>query len=168
MSKHDRVSLAVLAFFGSAVLVSACAGEPEVPPDADGDAEMEATGSGSMSADAAAGEPRVEISSPQQGATVEGPDVTVELEAVGFQVVEAGDTTANSGHHHLFLDRDVSPAGAPIPTEEGYIIHMGTGAAEYTFEAVEAGEHQLIAVVGDAVHVPVDPPLADTVRFVVR
>jgi hypothetical protein len=109
----------------------------------------------------------VEIVSPAEGDTVLGPSVTVRLAAFGFAVVPAGDTTANSGHHHLFLDRDLSPAGQPIPVEPGRIAHLGTGASELVFETVESGEHVLIAVVGDHVHVPLEPPLVDTVRFVV-
>lgn len=144
---------------------AACGGEPDPDPGAAGEPAAEAPADQAAPAEA---ERRVEIVAPAEGDTLDAGPVTVQLAAHGFEVVPAGDMTPNSGHHHLFLDRDVSPAGAPIPTEEGYIIHMGTGASEYTFEAVEAGEHRLIAVVGDAVHVPVDPPLADTVRFVVR
>jgi len=113
-------------------------------------------------------ERRVEITEPVDGAVLEAGPVLVRLEAHGFTVVPAGDTTPNSGHHHLFLDRDVSPAGEPIPQEPGHIIHLGTGVSEYTFEAVEPGEHRLIAVVGNAVHVPVDPPLVDTIRITVE
>lgn len=156
------------AFKATTLLVLAaiaCGGEPDPQADAD-----DQPGAETPAAEAApeAAERRVEIVAPADGDTLNAGPVTIRLEAHGFQVVPAGDMTANSGHHHLFLDRDVSPAGEPIPTEEGYIIHMGTGASEYTFEAVAPGEHRLIAVVGDAVHIPVDPPLMDTVRFVVR
>lgn len=112
--------------------------------------------------------PRVEIAEPADGDTVDGPAVTVRLVAHGFSVVPAGDTTPDSGHHHLFLDRDVTPAGEPIPAEPGHIVHMGDGSDTYTFETVAPGEHRLIAVVGDAVHVPLQPWVVDTVRFVVR
>ena len=123
---------------------------------------------GGQSASEAAAPParRVEVTAPREGETVRGPTVMVRLAAHGFTVVRAGDTTPNSGHHHIFLDRDVSPAGAPIPAEAGYIIHMGNGADSLAL-TVAPGQHRLIAVVGDAGHVPV-PGLADTVRFVVR
>jgi len=110
----------------------------------------------------------VMVSSPADGSTVDGPAVTVDLMAHGFTVVPAGDSTPNSGHLHLFLDRDLSPAGQPIPKEPGFIVHMGDGASTYTFENVTPGEHRLIAVVGDALHVPVQPWLVDTVHFTVR
>ncbi len=130
----------------------------------------EATGenAGAAAVTEATAGPRVEIAEPADGDTVDGPAVTVRLVAHGFAVVTAGDTTANSGHHHLFLDRDVTPAGEPIPAEPGHIVHMGDGSDSYTFENVPPGEHRLIAVVGDAVHVPLQPWVVDTVRFVVR
>ncbi len=134
---------------------------------------------GSPDADAAAAAPAesaapvepmrsVMISSPAEGGTVDGPSVTVDLMAHGFTVVPAGDSTPNSGHLHLFLDRDLSPAGQPIPKEPGFIVHMGDGASTYTFDSVAPGEHRLIAVVGDALHVPLQPWLVDTVHFTVR
>ena len=45
---------------------------------------------------------------------------------------------------------------------------MGDGSAEYVFENVAAGEHRLIAVVADGVHVPLDPWVVDTVTVTVR
>lgn len=142
----------------TAFLAAACAGEPEGAGE-EMTSEQQETGE-QMSRS-------VEIVSPADGDTVEGPQVTVQLAAQGFQVVPAGDTTANSGHHHLFLDRDVSAPDQPIPTEQGQIVHMGDGSSSFTFENVQPGEHRLIAVVGDAIHVPVEG-LQDTVNFTVR
>lgn len=116
----------------------------------------------------AAPERAVTIAQPADGDTVDGSDVRVVLEARGFTVTMAGDTTPNSGHHHLFLDADLSEADQPIPAEEGRIVHMGDGSTEYTFTNVSPGEHRLITVVGDALHVPLQPWLVDTVTFTVR
>ncbi|MBW3535295.1 MAG: DUF4399 domain-containing protein [Gemmatimonadetes bacterium] len=110
----------------------------------------------------------VTIAEPADGDTVQGPEVHVTLDAAGFTVTMAGDTTPNSGHHHLFLDADVSEPGVPIPAEEGRIVHMGDGSSEYTFTNVSPGEHRLITVVGDALHVPLQPWLVDTVTFTVQ
>jgi hypothetical protein len=140
------------------LLLSACGGEPASEPPASEPAAAPA---------AAPPARRVEITAPAEGDTVQGPSVTIRLAAFGFSVVPAGDTTPNSGHHHVFLDREVSAAGAPIPGEPGFIIHMGNGADTLVVATVAPGAHRLIAVVGDAGHVPV-AGLADTVRFVVR
>ena len=149
-----RSALSALAF----AVVVACGGADD--PDAAAET--------SASAGATTPTRSVEILSPASGDTVQGPSVVVRLQANGFTVVAAGDTTPNSGHHHLFLDRDVSEAGLPIPIEPGFIVHLGTGTAEYTLENVPPGEHRLIAVVGDAAHIPLQPLVVDTVRFVVR
>ena len=153
-------SIGSLACAGAfTMLLVACGKEPAPEPAA------EAT---EPAAAPAAPTRAVEITSPAEGDTVTGPSVTVRLAARGFAVVPAGDTTPNSGHHHLFLDRDVSAAGTAIPAEAGFIIHLGNGADSTVIATVAPGEHRLIAVVGDAGHVPVDPSLVDTVRFVVR
>jgi hypothetical protein len=99
---------------------------------------------------------------------VTGPNVTVELYVNGFQIMPAGDLTPNTGHHHLYLDADLAPMNAPVPTVPGSIIHMGNAANQYTFEGVAPGQHRLIAVVADGVHVPLNPSVVDTVMFMVH
>ncbi len=134
------------------LLVGACGGAPDAAQDA---------------APAAAA-PGVTITAPADGATIDGAQVVVQLDVANLIVVPAGDQTPNSGHHHLFLDRDVTPAGEVIPAEAGHIVHMGDGSVTYTFENVAPGEHRLIAVVADHVHIPLQPWVVDTVRFTVR
>ncbi len=110
----------------------------------------------------------ITITAPMEGETVSGPDVTVRLAAENMEIVPAGDTTPNSGHHHIIVNADLPAMDAPIPAVEGVYIHMGMGQTEYTLTGLEPGEYRIIALVGDYVHVPLDPPVADTVRFVVR
>ena len=114
-----------------------------------------------------AGAPSVTITTPADGSTVDGPNVMVHLEST-VPIVAAGDMTAGTGHHHLYLDADLTGATEPVPTVPGSIIHMGDASAMYTFENVPAGEHRLIAVVADGVHVPLQPWVVDTVTFTVR
>ena len=63
---------------------------------------------------------------------------------------------------------EVAAADAPVPSIPGSVVHMGDGSAEYTFEGVSAGEHRLIAVVADGIHVPLNPMVVDTVMFTVN
>jgi hypothetical protein len=112
--------------------------------------------------------PEVRIVSPAEGEELEGSSVTVRLEVSGIEIVPAGDTASGTGHHHLYLNTDVAPFDVPIPAVPGQVIHMGDGSSSFTFEGVEPGEHRVIAVVGDGVHVPLQPPVVDTVRFTVR
>ena len=110
----------------------------------------------------------VTILEPAEGAMVTGPNVTVRLTTSGVPILPAGDLTPGTGHHHLYLDADVETMTAPVPTVPGSIIHMGNAASEYTFENVAPGQHRLIAVVADGVHVPLNPPVVDTVTFMVH
>lgn len=110
----------------------------------------------------------VAIVSPAEGDTVPAGSLEVTLSAAGVEIVPAGDTTPGSGHHHIFLDADISPLGEPIPSVPGSIVHMGDASMSYTFENVAPGEHRLIAVVGDWQHVPLEPLVTDTVVFVAR
>lgn len=110
----------------------------------------------------------VTILEPADGAMFDGPNVVVRLSTANLPIVPAGDLTPGTGHHHLYLDADVESWTAPVPTVPGSIIHMGNAASEYTFENVPAGNHRLIAVVADGVHVPLNPLVVDTVFFMVH
>ena len=136
--------------------VAACGGET---------ADSDAMPAGEMTS--AAEEPigTVTILQPAEGAEVEGSAVTVQLEVSGFPIVEAGDMSEGTGHHHLYLDADLTPATVPVPSVEGSIIHMGDGSSTYPFENVAPGEHRLIAVVADGAHFPLQPWVVDTVTF---
>lgn len=138
--------------------VAACGGEPASdaePPTPGPTSSLESTAS-------------VTIVEPGQGAEIAGDSVMVRLEAAGVRIVPAGDTTSGTGHHHLYLDEDLGEPDTMVPTVPGRVIHLGTGAAEYVFTDVPAGEHRLIAVVADGMHVPLQPWVTDTVVFVVR
>ena len=129
-------------------------------------ADSEDAASGMSTAEAPVG--TVTILEPAEGAVVEGSTVTVRLSVTGFPIVEAGDMTPGTGHHHLYLDADLTSASEPVPTVPGSIIHMGDASSVYTFENVSPGEHRLIAVVADGAHFPLQPWVVDTVTFTVR
>lgn len=109
----------------------------------------------------------VTILEPEDGSTVEGPRVTVRL-ATTVPLAQAGDMTPGTGHHHIFLDGDLTPEGQPIPTVPGTVVHLGDASSEFTFDAVSPGRHRIIAVMADFAHVPLDPPVVDTVFFTVE
>lgn len=164
MSK--RRILPVLALFP--VVFAGCGGEGGGDAAAAGEGMAEGAMTESAPAESGASQGQVRIVSPAEGETVEGSTVVVTLEAMGVEVVPAGDMTPGTGHHHLFLDADVSPADQPIPAVPGSIIHMGDASSSYTFEDVAPGEHRLIAVLADGAHVPLQPWVVDTVHFTVR
>jgi hypothetical protein len=97
------------------------------------------------------------IESPRDGATV-GQDVTVKFGAKGVAIKPAGDTTPDSGHHHLLIDAtDLPPANAPIPNDATH-KHYGKAQTEDTIH-LEPGKHTLQLDLGDAAHMQFDPPV---------
>jgi hypothetical protein len=109
----------------------------------------------------------VELLTPSDGVEVLGTSVQVRLAAEGIEIAPAAELRPGAAHHHLFIDRDVAVWGAAIPAEPG-ILHLGAGQTEHMVTGLEPGEHRIIAVLGDNLHVPLQPPVADTVRFTVR
>ena len=100
---------------------------------------------------------KVFIVSPKDGATV-GPEFVVEFGVEGIAVAPATDTTPNTGHHHLLIDqKELPPAGAPIPNDATH-KHYGKGQTQDTVR-LEPGDHTLQLDFADALHMQFDPPL---------
>jgi hypothetical protein len=91
---------------------------------------------------------------PQDGATLSSP-VTVKFGLKGMGIAPAGITFENSGHHHLIIDAELPPVGAPIPTDAQH-MHFGKGQSEATIE-LKPGKHTLQLLLGDFAHTPHDP-----------
>jgi hypothetical protein len=98
------------------------------------------------------------ITSPRDGETVTSPfKVTMDLQ--GMTVVPAGDTTPDSGHHHLLIDAGLpADLAQPLPKDDQH-LHFGQGQTE-TELTLPPGQHTLQLLLGDANHVPHDPPVA--------
>jgi len=155
MSIRNKLGVFVL---GGALLGGCAAEAPEEEGAVEEVAEAAAEG-------AAAG--TVTIVSPANGSEVAGSDVHVVFELAGIQVAPAGTMEAGTGHHHIFLDTELTPLNQPIPMETPGIVHLGQGQTEYHFEGVAPGQHRIIAVVADGAHIPLNPPVVDTVVFTV-
>ena len=69
----------------------------------------------------------------------------------------AGVQKANTGHHHLLIDVPLPPLDQPIPNDRNH-LHFGLGQTEAVVE-LPPGKHTLQLLMGDADHVPHDPPL---------
>jgi hypothetical protein len=110
---------------------------------------------------------KVKIASPANGATVTTP-VKITLTAIGIEIVPATVERPGTGHHHLFVDHDLTPVNDTIPRGVTGILHLGRGQTEFVLDSLKPGPHRVIAVVGDSKHVPVKPLLVDTVTFIVK
>lgn len=94
--------------------------------------------------------------------------VRATMQVGNLRITPAGDTVSGTGHHHLYLDTELTPVGQPVPSIPGQVVHLGDGSAEYVFEGIAPGNHRMIAVVADGLHMPLQPWVVDTVDFVIR
>lgn len=110
----------------------------------------------------------VQIVEPADGAVLTDGNVRVVLQAQGVEIAPASDPREGTAHHHLFINREVTPLRDTIPAGVLGILHLGGGQTEFVLEELEPGEHRVIALLADRSHVPLAPPAADTVRFTVQ
>lgn len=102
------------------------------------------------------------------GDTVSAP-VLVQFGLSGMGVAPAGVENENTGHHHIFINRPPLGEGAEdadllangVFTDDNH-RHFGGGQTEVTLD-LPSGTHTLQLVLGDAFHVPHDPPVASEV-----
>jgi hypothetical protein len=99
----------------------------------------------------------VYIGWPLDGATVNSNRVKVWFGTRNFGVAPAGVTMRNTGHHHLLIDAPLPPLDQPIPNDRNH-LHFGLGQTETVIE-LSPGTHTLQLLMGDADHVPHDPPV---------
>jgi hypothetical protein len=63
----------------------------------------------------------------------------------------------NTGHHHLLIDTDLPSFNEPIPSDRNH-LHFGGGETETVLE-LPPGRHTLQLLLGDAKHIPHNPPV---------
>lgn len=99
----------------------------------------------------------VYIVSPADGAEVKSP-VTVRFGLRGMGVAPAAVVADNTGHHHLLIDvATLPPDNMPLPSSDN-VRHFGLGQTEVEL-TLAPGTHTLQLVLGDALHIPHDPPV---------
>jgi hypothetical protein len=105
------------------------------------------------------------IVSPENGAVVESP-VVVRFGLTGMGVAPAGVDKANTGHHHLLINKDELPEmGKPMGSD---VKHFGGGQTETTVE-LAPGEHTLQLILGNHLHIPHDPVvISDKIAITVK
>ncbi len=95
--------------------------------------------------------------SPADGATVTSP-FTVRFGLRGMGVAPAGVTNPSTGHHHLLVDvATLPPDNVPLPNDANH-RHFGLGQTEVEL-TLPPGQHTLQLVLGDALHIPHQPPV---------
>lgn len=102
-------------------------------------------------------EAKVYIISPAKDAMLSGP-VTVRFGLSGMGVAPAGVDQPNTGHHHLLIDVEkLPPMDQPIPKDNQH-RHFGGGQTETVLD-LPPGKHTLQLILGDANHMPHNPPV---------
>ncbi|TCZ63340.1 DUF4399 domain-containing protein [Roseicella aquatilis] len=99
----------------------------------------------------------VYIGWPQDGQVISGTRFKVWFGTRNFGVAPAGVIKANTGHHHIIIDAPLPPLDQPIPNDRNH-LHFGLGQTE-TMLDLSPGTHTLQLLMGDADHVPHDPPV---------
>lgn len=153
----SKLALAVSA--AALVLISACGQqEAETPvveaPVADAVVVDEAP---ALPKTASAPGASVFFITPEDGATVSNP-VKIEFGIGEMTVVAAGVNDPHSGHHHLLVDTGLPPLDLPVPADLNH-IHFGDGSTS-TELTLDPGEHTLLLLLGDHLHIPHEPPVS--------
>ena len=107
------------------------------------------------------------ILSPADGDTVAS-DALIRLGVTGARAVPAdGMRREREGHHHVFVDADLTPADSVIPKTDG-IYHIGSGADTLLVQGLTPGTHRVITRFAYGDHVPMTSVATDTIWVVVR
>jgi hypothetical protein len=132
----------------AALLVLTCAacGQPEPTEEAVPEPVAEPTPAPSG--------PRALFLQPADGATVASP-VRLEFGTEDFLIVAVPEGTVTEprpemGHHHVAIDTECLPAGAPIPRAAPW-VHFGDGNNVIDMQ-LPAGPHTLTLQIGDDLH----------------
>jgi hypothetical protein len=104
----------------------------------------------------------------KDGDTVKSP-VMIKFGIEGMELAPAGTDKANTGHHHLLIDRPALGKGEDgmdevnnnIISDEKH-VHFGKAQTEASIE-LAPGTHTLQMVLGDKDHIPHNPPVASDV-----
>src|SRR3954454_9818163 len=129
----------------------------QTPDPAHGAAPAPAAEAGTPQRSPAPREAYVYIGWPQDGQVINGTRFKVWFGTRNFGVAPAGVTTPNTGHHHIIIDAPLPPLDGPVPNDRNH-LHFGLGQTETMLE-LPPGTHTLQLLMGDADHVPHDPPV---------
>lgn len=103
-----------------------------------------------FAAAACAQEPEQSMEIADPPSSIDGNVVSMDANVEGVEIVKAdGDTSAETGHFHIFIDRDPVAVGEVIPKEAG-IVHTTDNPIK--LYGLSVGDHTLTVVLGDGTH----------------
>lgn len=105
--------------------------------------------------------PTLDATAPEENEV--GAPVAVSIEVEGVQVAPPGpDTSGATGHFALFVDREPTAMGEPVPDERGVLTAFDTVV---NLPVLGGGEHFVWVVLVRGDGTPFDPLVADRVHF---
>jgi len=114
---------------------------------------------------AASAQQSVSFVEPADGATVTSP-FKVKFAVNGMDVKPAGDMSANTGHHHLFINAESMKSGEVIPVDEQH-MHFGKGQTE-TEVKLPPGQYKLTMQFANGAHQSYGEGLSKTIHITVK
>jgi hypothetical protein len=150
-TRHGALTVVTLA----ALIGPASAQQPTAPPAATAQSD-----SAQSAAPAGAYSYFVNL---KNGDTVTSPFKVVFGLSPNMGVAPSGVEKPNVGHHHLLIDKALTPEEMtqPITVDEQH-VHFGKGQTE-TMVTLPPGKHTLQLVLGDWTHIPFKPPIQSEV-----
>ncbi len=109
---------------------------------------------------------RVFFANLENGQVVTSP-LTVEFGVEGMVVEPAGEVKENSGHHHLLIDHDFTPAGEVVPPADSTQLHFGKGQLSTEIN-LAPGEHKLTLQFANGVHMSYGEKMSATINISVE
>ena len=110
---------------------------------------------------------KVYIIWPQDGQVIQGGKFWVRMGLSNAGIAPAGVEQPFTGHHHILVDTDLPSMDEAIPNDKRH-LHFGRGQTEARLE-LPPGRHTLQLLMGDAAHIPQNPPLySKKINIVVR
>ncbi|AMR79312.1 DUF4399 domain-containing protein [Cupriavidus nantongensis] len=94
---------------------------------------------------------------PHDGAVIGGGKFWVRMGLRNMGVCPKGVDLPRCGHHHLLIDTELPPLDKEIPSDKNH-LHFGAGETDARIE-LPPGKHTLQLLMGDARHVPFEPPI---------
>ncbi len=92
---------------------------------------------------------------------VEGNVVSLPINVEGIDIkAPDGDDTGESGHFHVFIDKEPVEVGEVIPREAG-VVHSADNPIK--LYGLSPGEHEFTVVLGDGTHTRIEEGIEDSV-----
>jgi len=107
----------------------------------------------------------VEFLNLKDGDVVSSP-FKVKFAVTGMSLVPAGDSTVNTGHHHLLINTEGIPTGELVPADEKH-IHFGKAQTE-TEVTLKSGNYRLTLQFANGLHQSYGEVMRKSIQITVR